>query len=220
MTENPLANTPGGVGSISESEALAFLETLTPEERNELASNGMGKLMRDFPGGIPDETIAEWERLAREANDPVVSAHSLPDDASDERRVIDDKPPADMAKREPATRGVRDKKLIDDLAGLYATAGVLVTLVNQTDGFLIIQGADERAKELVAVANHHPAMKKTLKRLTESNDYITLVVGHGMLAVAIMQNHNVLPRNIAEKLGSAFSVGAANHANAATPNVP
>lgn len=176
----------------------------------------MQRFMRDYPdGNVPEEKIREWEaqaqaaRLGDEASD--LQAAIAADETRQTQQQKADKPPRDLVEPSgPKSRA--DAKLIDGIAGLYGTVGMLVFMFDQFDGSLILTESATRARELVAVANHHPAMKKALKRITESNDYIALAVGHGGMALAILQHHNALPKNLASMAGALFKQPGSEHA--------
>lgn len=85
------------------------------------------------------------------------------------------------------------KQLIGELTGLYATIGMLVSGVDAYTGVLLIQQAEKRATEMVNVARHHKEMLAFLKRLTTSNDYIACIMGHGMMAYAILAHFKRVP---------------------------
>lgn len=105
-----------------------------------------------------------------------------------------DMPPADIEKPGRKASGAgRNAKLIADVAGLYGVVGGLVFLANPTDGTIIMSGAEDRARELVAVAEHHPQMMRVLRRMTANNAYIALVIGHGGMAAQILAAHGVNP---------------------------
>lgn len=106
------------------------------------------------------------------------------------------------AKKDVAPKGTpppkqisaAEKQLIRDLAGLYATIGMLVGSADTYTGVLLMQSANKRAEELVAVARHHKKMMEVLKQLTTSNDYITCIMGHGMMAYAILAHFGQVPQ--------------------------
>lgn len=185
----------------------------------------MQRLMRDYPDGqIPPSKIAEWEALAEAARfgqEPEILADAI---AADEERMgsmgrtkrirkpraqPEDIPPADMQAAEQDTPDTiklnrADTKLATNVARLYAVLGLGVHMFNQTDGVIIITQSGDRAKELILLANHHPALKKALRQLTESNDYITFAFGHGGMALLILQAHGIMPRDIGVRLFSMF----------------
>lgn len=82
-----------------------------------------------------------------------------------------------------------DKKLVKKLSDFYATIGLFVSRADVYDGLVLIKESENRATEMVRVAKHHRGMYKILERISESNDYITCAVGHGIMAYAIMAHH-------------------------------
>lgn len=197
-------------------------ETLfTPEQIADMQSE-MNRLMRDYPdGNIPEDKIQEWEvkaqaaRLGQEIDvlqEAIAADESLPK-ARKKRaaKPVHDTPPADMvpptqdsAETDVIRLNRADLKLALQLARLYAVTGLVVTTLNQVDGVLIMSTAEDRAKELVLLANHHPNLKKALRSMTESNDYIIFAMGHGGLLVALLQNHGVMPQNIGQSIARLF----------------
>ena len=85
--------------------------------------------------------------------------------------------------------------LQEKLVGFYTMAGFLLTQYDTYDGLVIIKGANDRATELVNVAKHNTGLFVVLESLVESNDYFALVMGHGMVAYAILSHHNRVPAN-------------------------
>jgi len=60
-------------------------------------------------------------------------------------------------------------------------------------GVLLMMSAEKRATELVNVARHHKKMMAFLKSITTSNDYVTLAIGHGFMAYAILAHFGAVP---------------------------
>lgn len=203
----PVPRTPGSAPSETNNHTLFDQEQVASMQAE------MQRLMQDYPDGdIPDEVIAEWESRAEAAklgHEAEMLESSIATDEVTAKRARADKPPADMTPQAQDEPGViklnrADAKLATQIARLYAVLGIGVSMLNQADGILIISSADERARELVLVANHHPALKKGLRNLTESNDYITFAFGHGTLALAILQSHGIMPRDIGARLFGMF----------------
>lgn len=212
---------------------IPVAETFDPEQVAFMQAE-MQRLMRDYPdGNIPPEKIAEWEALAaaeRLGHEPEDLADAIANDEEQahaehaalfetpqRRRATrtrsaapkDDRPPADMQPAEQETPDTitlnrADTKLAINVARLYSTVGVIVFTFNQTDGVILLSNAEARAKELVLLSNHHPAMKKALRNLTESNDYITFAFGHGGMILAILQAHGVMPQDIGKRVVGMF----------------
>ena len=85
--------------------------------------------------------------------------------------------------------------LQEKLVGFYTMTGFLLTQYDTYDGLVIIKGANDRATELVNVAKHNTGLFVVLESLVESNDYFALVMGHGMVAYALLSHHNRVPAN-------------------------
>lgn len=95
----------------------------------------------------------------------------------------------------PKQAVVSHKRLIGELSALYATLGMAVSAVDTYTGALLIQRAEQRASELVAVAKHHPGMLKMLSQVTAGNDYIACIIGHGTMLYAVMAHFGQLPKH-------------------------
>lgn len=216
---------PGGeLSAISNEQPVTpVAETMFTQEQIADMQSEMNRLMRDYPdGNIPPEKIAEWEALARDGRlgHEVEDLHSaiMADESKPKARKPraskprPDTSPSDMvpdtqesASPDVITLNRADTKLALQLARLYAVMGLGVTMLNQTDGMLIMATSEDRAKELVLLANHHPNLKKALRSMTESNDYIIFAMGHGGLLVAILQNHGIMPQNIGQSIARLFA---------------
>lgn len=99
-------------------------------------------------------------------------------------------PGLEKSGRKTATS--RLDKLTAQLTGFYAAIGMMVTRADMYDGLLLMKESENRAKELIAVASHHKGMLNILEKLVESNDYITLTIGHGMMIYAMLAHHKRL----------------------------
>jgi hypothetical protein len=187
----------------------------------------MNRLLTDFPdGNIPPEIVAEWEAKAEAARQgavwdesDLIASIDADKGAPKRRRQAADKPPADMVPDTQDDAQIiklnrADSKLAAQLARLYLLIGAGVTLVNMADGTIILMGAETRAQELVLLANHHPALKKALRSLTESNDYLIFAMGHGGMILAILQNHGVVPQNIGTSIVRLFQRRSSDHVQA------
>lgn len=81
------------------------------------------------------------------------------------------------------------KKLAKELSGFYATIGLFVARADAYDGMLLIGESEKRATEVIMVARHHAGMLKVIERIVTGNDYISLIMGHGIMLYAILANH-------------------------------
>ncbi len=93
------------------------------------------------------------------------------------------------------TLTAREKRLQNKLAAFYGTVGFLLTQVNIYDGVVVIKGSEDRATEVVLVARKHKWLMEFLERMVETNDYVLLTVGHGMMLYAILANHGRIKAN-------------------------
>lgn len=218
---------PGGEVSGTNHPTTPVAESMfTPEQIADMQAE-MNRLMTDYPdGNIPPDVIAEWEAKAERAKNgheswgaDDLSASIALDESGVTKpkarkprtpRTRIDTPPSDMVPDTQDTSDVirlnrADAKLAMQLARLYAVLGMGVSLLNQSDGILIMGTSEDRARELVLLANHHPNLKKALRSMTESNDYIIFGMGHGGLLIAIMQNHGVMPQNLGQSIARLFA---------------
>jgi hypothetical protein len=90
---------------------------------------------------------------------------------------------------ETVARRTRQTKLDKACLGLYGMVGGLVFFANQTDGAIIFAQAQERARELAALAEHYPWLKDLIFQITEKSDLMSFVAGHAALAGALMAAH-------------------------------
>ncbi len=107
-----------------------------------------------------------------------------------------DTPPRTGGGIDPDGIKVRNRETRDRLAIMYRQIGVLLSGFNQADGQIIIYNAEARATELVRVAQHHKELMKSIKAMTEGNDYIACAIGYMSMVIAILANHNKLPENV------------------------
>lgn len=87
----------------------------------------------------------------------------------------------------------KPNKLTLQLSFLYEKLGELIGKFNPVDGVLISLGAIDRASELYAIGQTNPAFMNFLKTLVSGNAYIAAILGHGMVALAILANHGLVP---------------------------
>lgn len=87
------------------------------------------------------------------------------------------------------------KKLALQLAGIYATAGMFVSGFNTYDGLLLVSQAETRANEVVMAARHNKTAMKWVERLCSGNDLVAAIIGHGLMAYALLANHGRVASN-------------------------
>lgn len=138
---------------------------------------------------IPDDLLAEM--LAQEAASENGASATPPSDAHKATR-------GRPTKAMMGGMNKRESDMAAKMAGLYGSVGAMLFLVNPTDGTILLSGAGDRGKEIVMVARHHPQMWKALEVMTTASDYTPFIIGHGMMIVAILQNHNVLPSDLSQ----------------------
>lgn len=89
----------------------------------------------------------------------------------------------------------RASMLKENVAGTYASIGILVSSRDSYDGMVILSSAEARATELVAVASHNKRLFELLERVFTQGDTMKMFIGHGIMVYAIMVHHNRLPGN-------------------------
>lgn len=106
--------------------------------------------------------------------------------------------PSETKKRgAPTDRlAARAQKLYPKVVNFYASVGFLCTRWDTYDGCLLILGAEDRAKELLSVAQHHKRMLDMIERIVEGNDYVTLATGHGLVLYAMLVHHERIKGDI------------------------
>jgi hypothetical protein len=69
----------------------------------------------------------------------------------------------------------------------------MVAVINQADGFAIVNGAEDLAKALNNVAKDNPSVYKTLERMLTGSAWGAVIVATGAIVLPIAANHNLLP---------------------------
>lgn len=167
-----------------------MIASLSPEEQAEAAKFAADMMASMNLGDVTEDTISD-DSFSIPATETIV----------DEKPPTEDTAPIDLGVRKGGrTPGGKDAKLLAGLQGIYYLVGTGLMFVNQKDAQIVIAGAPDRAAELLAVANHHPEFKKWLVRFTQSNDYLSLILGHGLMALAILGNHGMVGDAITKNL--------------------
>ena len=105
-----------------------------------------------------------------------------------------DVPPADHTPvEESPAKTQRVSKREAGLRDAYFTIGVMVFQVNETDGQIIISGAEGRAHEVAMLAKKYPEFGKWVDRTLAGNVWVAFAIGHGTMLYAIAANHNAIP---------------------------
>jgi len=134
--------------------------------------------------------------LPRDPSDPSLTESLLDNDTpggapSENDAPVNDKPPKGKSHQAKGGRPKRETEMIGRLTQFYGSVGMLAFAFSQADGAVLMQGAADRANELVNVARHHEAMWNVLETLTTGGDYVPLIVGHGAMLMTIMGNHGI-----------------------------
>lgn len=89
-------------------------------------------------------------------------------------------------------RPPKTDKRVMQVATLYGRVGAAFIMFGQVaDGQVILACAMDRAEEVVAVAKSYPKALAVIDAITKDNAWITLLFGHGALAMALAKNHGI-----------------------------
>lgn len=83
------------------------------------------------------------------------------------------------------------------LTATVAAIGMAVSMRNEIDGQIIVEGAEAFSKGWVELAKTNPAVKKALVALVAGSTWTGAIMGTAAIAVPIMANHKMLPENVA-----------------------
>ena len=106
----------------------------------------------------------------------------------DEHRPRSGKKPAVTSGRES-----KDDRLRKELASTFTLIGGGVMMVNQYDGYVVIDRADATADALMAAAANNPKLKKMLEQMLEVSMWAALATAVAGIAAPIAANHGLLP---------------------------
>lgn len=129
--------------------------------------------------------------LLQQTPDPSLDIPGLESSISEEGSS--EEPPLRYEDLLPDVKPSKPNKLTLQLSFLYEKLGELIGKFNPIDGVLISSGAIDRASELYAIGQSNPAFMNFLKTLVSGNAYIAAILGHGMVALAILANHGLVP---------------------------
>lgn len=85
-------------------------------------------------------------------------------------------------------------QLEKDLVGFYTMVGMGVMAFNAFDGMVIMENAEKLGQSVNNVAKHNKPFRDTLVRLMQISIYGALISAHATVAIAIGQNHGVIPK--------------------------
>lgn len=71
--------------------------------------------------------------------------------------------------------------------------GMALLPFNQNDGMIILTEAEKLGKSLNEVSKHNKQIRDVLVRLTQISVYGVFLSAHASVAIAIMQNHDIIP---------------------------
>jgi len=138
------------------------------------------------PTDLPDPDIGISDRLSGD-----VPIKNLP--VSKGKKKETGKPIETAEEVAPGALSPSHQKKAEQLATVYADAGVLVIGFNPIAGKMIFVTAMERATEVLRVARHHPRMMAVVDRIINGNDYFALAFGHATMFASIMALQGRLP---------------------------
>jgi hypothetical protein len=104
-------------------------------------------------------------------------------------------PPPQAEEPKPKAKRPRGRPIAleSELEEFFTQLGAGVMILNQFDGLVIIQQANENASALARLANKNAKVKKALEALTNVSSMGAVVGVIGGTAVPILMNHGVLP---------------------------
>lgn len=89
----------------------------------------------------------------------------------------------------------KQKKVAQELAGLYAFGGVIASQSDIYTGAVLLTKANERAEEVVRAFRNNKFVWGILVNLTESSALMAMIFGHGMMFYAILMHDGRIKRN-------------------------
>jgi len=84
-------------------------------------------------------------------------------------------------------------QLESDISGFYGLLGMALLPFNANDGMIIMTNAEKLAISVMGVAKRNKRFRDTLVRLTTITVYGALIASHASVAIAILQNHEIIP---------------------------
>lgn len=141
-----------------------------------------------------EQQVQKRKYMRRKKNSEIESHEDI--SGSDElENKADEKVPKSQKKkpRVPKELTAKDRQLVRDMSVVYASIGMMISSINQRDGFYIMSEAPKRAEELVRFARHHKSLYDMLAGMIETGDTMTFLVGHGMMIYTLLSMHGLVP---------------------------
>jgi hypothetical protein len=85
------------------------------------------------------------------------------------------------------------EKIREGFIEIYTVVGAGVSFVDQFDGMVIGTNAVRLADSWAKLAETDPKVRKALMRMMTGTSWGAVIVAHAMVAVPIMQHHNMIP---------------------------
>ncbi len=129
--------------------------------------------------------------VAKKVARPVESTEVPPEDSPFAKGSPDFQPDAavkaiapDMPKSHAETEFI-----LKALLKTYTSTGILVSAFSPSDGYLIVQNAEELTESWRQLLDTNPKMRKTMKKTIEGGAWGAVISAHLMVAVPIFNNH-------------------------------
>lgn len=108
-------------------------------------------------------------------------------------RFCDDHKPTKPQGGGTRSSGKNVDVLIGQMTDLYLTASTVFTLVPPTalDGMVLAQNANKLAESWRPLIERDPKIRKFWERICSGGGWGSVLFAHGLVAMAIMNNHNV-----------------------------
>lgn len=85
------------------------------------------------------------------------------------------------------------ERIRNGMRDLYVMIGTGAGMLNQMDGFIIVQNADKLADSWAALAAQDAKARKALSKFLTGTSWSSVIAAHAVVAVPILQNHGVIP---------------------------
>ena len=92
-------------------------------------------------------------------------------------------------RTDAAPKSSRQPKLEKSLYEFYVLVGTTITLINQDDGRLIIENAENCARAMDKLAAENPAVRKALTKLMTGSAVGGVIIAHAPIIMGLAVNH-------------------------------